>query len=367
MAQLTNTPRSETNLRLEARKSFSFNLKVVDGDSRPVDLSDTTLELSVGTALRAAADLGVAASAGYARFDLQAADLDLPAAEHPYSISIVDDGYSAVLVRGTIEIVDSPGDTGLNSTYTGGQAVSTLEASLQGSVIVVQAGDVRLPDVDVFTDRDRTKLDGIEAGAEKNVQADWNAGPATPGYIRNRPLARLVPKPAAANQVLTSNSTGGYSWAQLQGSGAELELGAEGAQAGAVPTANGAGLWGWERHDPPVTSVNGQTGAVSLDADDIAETTTHVVMTTEERAKLAAVEPLNRVSWENVSGKPEVGTGAALSKEQIVQTGQGKASDIREGVLDKDRLPRVTELRGFTYGTAAPTGGSDGDLYFQHG
>ena len=39
-----------------------------------------------------------------------------------------------------------------------------------------------------FTDNDKGKLDGIEAGAEKNVQADWNqSDPSADDYIKNKP------------------------------------------------------------------------------------------------------------------------------------------------------------------------------------
>nr|DAE27271.1 MAG TPA: hypothetical protein [virus sp. ctee23] len=38
-----------------------------------------------------------------------------------------------------------------------------------------------------FTQEDKDKLDGIENGAQKNVQPDWNADPGTPGAILNKP------------------------------------------------------------------------------------------------------------------------------------------------------------------------------------
>lgn len=38
-----------------------------------------------------------------------------------------------------------------------------------------------------FTQEDKDKLDGIENGAQKNVQPDWNAEPGTPEAILNKP------------------------------------------------------------------------------------------------------------------------------------------------------------------------------------
>lgn len=38
-----------------------------------------------------------------------------------------------------------------------------------------------------FTQEDKDKLDGMEEGAQKNVQPDWNAEPGAPGAILNKP------------------------------------------------------------------------------------------------------------------------------------------------------------------------------------
>lgn len=42
------------------------------------------------------------------------------------------------------------------------------------------------------------------------------------------------------------------------------------------------------------------------------------------------------------------------------------AADVISGVFTNARIPRVTELRGYSQGTTAPSGGTDGDLYLQY-
>jgi hypothetical protein len=59
-----------------------------------------------------------------------------------------------------------------------------------GQVLVVNEAQLRLDTrvISVFTDADRNKLDSIEAGAEVNVQADWQqADPEADSFILNKP------------------------------------------------------------------------------------------------------------------------------------------------------------------------------------
>jgi len=70
-----------------------------------------------------------------------------------------------------------------------------------------------------FTDADEAKLDGIAAGAEVNVQADWNqSSSSADSFIRNKPSIpasnRLIPSGGTTGQVLkkTSNSDYAVGW-----------------------------------------------------------------------------------------------------------------------------------------------------------
>lgn len=69
-----------------------------------------------------------------------------------------------------------------------------------------------------FTDADKSKLDGIEAGAEANVQADWNQSDSSADdYIKNKPEIANVPSVSSSDdgKVLMASYSGGigsYSW-----------------------------------------------------------------------------------------------------------------------------------------------------------
>ena len=67
-----------------------------------------------------------------------------------------------------------------------------------------------------FTDELHSKLEGVESGAQVNVQADWNqTDTSAQDYIKNKPLSRLLPETALSDggKILTVNSAGtGTEW-----------------------------------------------------------------------------------------------------------------------------------------------------------
>lgn len=160
-----------------------------------------------------------------------------------------------------------------NLTYT---ASTRLLESSTGT-------DVNLPLADgtnagLMASADFTKLSGIAAGAEVNVNADWNAGSGD---------AQILNKPT---QVSAFSNDAGYI------------------------TSAGA----------PVQSVNTKSGAVVLNADDIDDTsTTHKFASQAELTKLAGIATGAEVNvnadWNAGSGdaqilnKPTLGTIAALA------------------------------------------------------
>ena len=93
-----------------------------------------------------------------------------------------------------------------------------------------------------YTTAEKTKLSGVETGAQVNVQADWDQATSTADdYIKNKP-ANLVQD---ANYIHTDSNYTAEEKTKLSG----IEAGAQ------VNT---------------VASVAGKTGTVTLDADDIA-------------------------------------------------------------------------------------------------
>ena len=79
-----------------------------------------------------------------------------------------------------------------NKPTLGTGSVTGIDA---GTGITVSDNNTATPEVSVtnpFTDADETKLDGIAAGAEVNVQSDWDASSGD-SFIKNKPTIPTVP------------------------------------------------------------------------------------------------------------------------------------------------------------------------------
>ena len=64
-----------------------------------------------------------------------------------------------------------------------------------GQLLVVNESELKLDTiaVSIFTEDDKLKLNGIEAGAQVNVTPDFNiSNPETPGYIANKPPVNSI-------------------------------------------------------------------------------------------------------------------------------------------------------------------------------
>lgn len=120
-------------------------------------------------------------------------------------IQIVNDVVSA-RVDGTSIDFDQAGNLSVKSplvlngqgtqTVIGGNGVSAENTTTHASTTVTPNG-VTLSDgttSDTFGLDDLQKLNGIQSGAEANVQADWDeTDPSSDAYIRNKPTIPVVP------------------------------------------------------------------------------------------------------------------------------------------------------------------------------
>jgi hypothetical protein len=386
-----NSPQATTVLRLEARKSFALSVWVRDANGRPLDIEDTSLRIVMMKRLPRGADPGdpanllanitaetVDAVEGLARFSLQAVDLNHAPGEYPFAIVMDTNGYSTVAAKGVVDLQQNTEFASINSTYAPSNAPASVTLSVdEGSRIILRTGPTLAPGTTSFTDGDKEKLDGIEAGAQVNIEANWLAEEGQPGYIRHRPVfgtaafydleeLLALPTGGAPGEVLVKVASADYQvgWQQPTSHGGGGVLPADGVTAGYVPTATGAGGWGWAAIISGVESVNGQQGDVTLTLDNLADTATRLAMTPEERTKLAELE--TSISYNNLLDKPTLGTVAALDTEDVLQPGEVTADDVVSGVFDPDRIPPVSSLPGFRSGTATPSGGFDGELYFQY-
>jgi hypothetical protein len=380
-----------TVLRLEARKSFALSVWIRDANGRPLDISATELRLVMMKKLPPTSDPGdasnllvnelaeiVDAVEGLARLNLQAADLNHAPGEYPFTLVLDTNGYSTVAAKGVVDLQQNTEFASLNSSYLPANAPAGLTLSInERSQVTLQTGPTLAPGTTSFTDGDKEKLDGLEPGAQVNVEANWLSEEGQPGYVRNRPQFGSaayrdfedllgLPKGGAPGEVLVKLNSSDYvvGWQQQTSGGSGGTLPAAGVTAGYVPTANGVGGWGWAQIVAGVQSVNGQQGTVTLSLNDLVDTATRLAMTPAERTKLEQLS--TSISYTDLTDKPTFGTVSALNTEEVLQPGDVTAADVTTGVFDPARIPSVSSLPGFRSGTAAPSGGFDGELYFQY-
>ena len=177
MPRISTSPPEVTVMRLEQRKSAALSLAFVDAAGRPVDLTGCSVVLVIGERQRGGGYTVVLdllgsiqnPTTGLVRFNIQAADLDLAAQEYDYSVTLrTVDRYSAVVMKGSVEILENP-DPSVAGTYPTEAPAMRAIVELLGSSVSVTVTNVILPaEGGVFTAAEKQKLALIEDGAEVN-------------------------------------------------------------------------------------------------------------------------------------------------------------------------------------------------------
>jgi len=125
-----------------------------------------------------------------------------------------------------------------------------------------------------YTTAEKTKLSGIEAGAEVNVQSDWNESDNTKDdFIKNKPTLRQPSTDGTAGQYLKSNGSGNApSWETMDS--APTENSTKAVTSGGVKTA----LDGKQASISITTKTDdaGDNDKVILQANGVTNTTTFV-------------------------------------------------------------------------------------------
>ena len=326
MAYIGNTPGRTTVIQLEARKSFSLGLWFMDQGGRPADLTGSGVRLVAKASPIDVTDTDdsdnlivssmatiVDAAQGYCTFDLQASELDLEPTEYPYAIVLTTPtGYTSTVLKGVIDIQQNPDFTAMTSSYPPPEELpsQTLEVVLRGiSLIDVRLGHVPPPGFHWLSAADQDKLDLLSVAG--------NVMPAGGSEMQ------VIGKASAVDFD--------YRWITLQAYDGTLD--ATGIPAGKAPVSDGLDGWNW-----------GDVAPTIPDGDWLA----------------VAGQP------GYITNKPTLGTAAAADTTAFAPSAHGHASeDVTSGVFVAARLPRVSEHLGFSSGAAAPTGGADGDIYFQ--
>lgn len=140
---LGNTPRLETNIAVEANRSYAFGVWIKSADRTPVDLTDSELRFvaTEGAYHNGAEVISKVAAPmldqlDMQQFEFQADDLALTPGSYTYDVTLVPpSGYSIPLLKGQLEIgANSDEDT--SNTFTDVSTGTDVIVNLQGPDVV---------------------------------------------------------------------------------------------------------------------------------------------------------------------------------------------------------------------------------------
>jgi hypothetical protein len=123
-----NTPRQETNIAVEANKSFSFGVWLRTSDGTPVDLTDSELRFVATEQVRRSGLEVLSITAvpmldqpDMQQFEFQAEDLALTPGAYSYDITLYPpSGYSVPILKGHLEVgINADEDTANTFTNVG--------------------------------------------------------------------------------------------------------------------------------------------------------------------------------------------------------------------------------------------------------
>ena len=143
---LGNTPRRETNISVEASKSYLLGLYFKTPDSTPVDLTGCILRfVATDPPQRGSSEvLSLLAimdepTLGLAQFEFQAADLTLEPGSYAYDVTLLPPtGYSSPILKGYLEI-GSNTDLDDSNVYTDINITSDITVTFaQGDNVTIE-------------------------------------------------------------------------------------------------------------------------------------------------------------------------------------------------------------------------------------
>lgn len=152
MVQISTTPPEHGTLRLAARKSCSFGIRLEDSRGASVDVTDATIRLTAskrGTVGGATTVLNVLAvpraQRGWARFNIQASQLNFGIGSYDFTLTVTLEGFSFVVLEGELELVENTENASLLETYDIPTISNNLRAVLRAANSVRVVLDGALP------------------------------------------------------------------------------------------------------------------------------------------------------------------------------------------------------------------------------
>lgn len=193
-----------------------------------------------------------------------------------------------------------------------------------------------------FTNSDVTKLSGIEAGAQANVQADWNqTDTSADDYIKNKPT---IPPSSVVDQTYNPSSTNAQSGTAVAGaiSGVNQVPSSTSGDSGKVLTVDSQGNPEWADVQAPISAGTG----IDITNDTVSVDFTEVQAKLEAGANIsitgnvisAIVPEYANADWDATSGEPGY---IANKPENLVQDADYVHTDNNFSDSDKSKLDSI--------------------------
>ena len=140
---LGNTPRRETNIAVEANKSYSFGIWFKTVDGTPVDLTGSELRfVATESAYHSGAEvislvaIPMLDQPDMQQFEFQAEDLALTPGSYSYDVTLVPpSGYSIPILKGQLEI-GTNSDQDISNTFSDVSTGTDVIVQLNGTDVV---------------------------------------------------------------------------------------------------------------------------------------------------------------------------------------------------------------------------------------
>lgn len=140
---LGNTPRRETNIAVEANKSYAFGVWFKSADETPIDLTDSVLRFvatenayHTGAGVISKVAVPMLDQPDMQQFEFQAEDLALDAGSYAYDITLIPpSGYSIPILKGQLE-VGANSDLDTDNVFTDISTGTDIIVDLAGTDVV---------------------------------------------------------------------------------------------------------------------------------------------------------------------------------------------------------------------------------------
>jgi hypothetical protein len=140
---LGNTPRQETNIAVEANKSYAFGIWFKTSDKTPIDLTGSEVRFVAtegayhgGVEVLAKTAVPMLNQTDMQQFEFQASDFALAPGSYSYDITLVPpSGYSIPLLKGQLEIGPNS-DEDISNVYSEVSTGTDLIVELAGTDVV---------------------------------------------------------------------------------------------------------------------------------------------------------------------------------------------------------------------------------------